>query len=233
MNNNWNNRTILVIEDDKYISHFIDISLTKEGYHVLTAETAAEGMFLFSSYRPDIILLDLGLPDKDGVDLLRELRAFSDAPVLVVSARGQEKEKIAALDMGANDYITKPFHMGELTARVRVAERSLQKVEGNTGETTFTCDWLTVDYEKRRVLVDGKEIHLTPTEYRILLLLIANKGKVLTHNYIIRKIWGYEGSDSKSVRVFMASLRRKLEKDTVHPRFLLTEVGVGYRFADE
>jgi len=140
MNNNRKNRknrTILVIEDDKYISHFIDISLTKEGYHVLTAETAAEGMFLFSSYRPDIILLDLGLPDKDGVDLLRELRAFSDAPVLVVSARGQEKEKIAALDMGANDYITKPFHMGELTARVRVAERSLQKVEGNTGETTL------------------------------------------------------------------------------------------------
>jgi len=228
-----NNRTILVIEDDKYISHFIDISLTKEGYHVLTAETAAEGMFLFSSYRPAIVLLDLGLPDKDGVDLLRELRAFSDAPVLVVSARGQEKEKIAALDMGANDYITKPFHMGELTARVRVADRSLQKAGGNTGETTFTCDWLTVDYEKRRVLVDGREIHLTPTEYRILLLLIANKGKVLTHNYIIRQIWGYEGGDSKSVRVFMASLRRKLEKDTVHPRFLLTEVGVGYRFADE
>ena len=228
-----NNRTILVIEDDKYISHFIDISLTKEGYHVLTAETAAEGMFLFSSYRLAIVLLDLGLPDKDGVDLLRELRAFSDAPVLVVSARGQEKEKIAALDMGANDYITKPFHMGELTARVRVADRSLQKAGGNTGETTFTCDWLTVDYEKRRVLVDGREIHLTPTEYRILLLLIANKGKVLTHNYIIRQIWGYEGGDSKSVRVFMASLRRKLEKDTVHPRFLLTEVGVGYRFADE
>ena len=223
-----------MIEDDKYISHFIDISLTKEGYHVLTAETAAEGMFLFSSYRLAIVLLDLGLPDKDGVDLLRELRAFSDAPVLVVSARGQEKEKIAALDMGANDYITKPFHMGELTARIRVAERSLQKAGGNNaGETTFTCDWLTVDYEKRKVLVDGREIHLTPTEYKILLLLIANKGKVLTHNYIIRQIWGYEGGDSKSVRVFMASLRRKLEKDTVHPRFLLTEVGVGYRFADE
>ena len=229
-----NNRTILVIEDDKYISHFIDISLTKEGYHVLTAETAAEGMFLFSSYRLAIVLLDLGLPDKDGVDLLRELRAFSDAPVLVVSARGQEKEKIAALDMGANDYITKPFHMGELTARIRVAERSLQKAGGNNaGETTFTCDWLTVDYEKRKVLVDGREIHLTPTEYRFLFLLIANKGKELTHNYIIRQIWGYEGGDSKSVRVFMASLRRKLEKDTVHPRFLLTEVGVGYRFADE
>ncbi|KAF5038598.1 KDP operon transcriptional regulatory protein KdpE [anaerobic digester metagenome] len=226
-------RTILVIEDDKYISHFIDISLSKEGYNVLVAETATEGMFLHSSHRPDIILLDLGLPDGDGVDLLRELRAFSDTPVLIVSARGQEKEKIAALDIGANDYITKPFHMGELMARIRVAERSLQKTESNTGDTTFLCDWLMVDYEKRRVFVGGSEIHLTPTEYKTLLLLIANKGKVLTHNYIIRQIWGYEGGDSKSVRVFMANLRRKLEKDTAHPRFILTEVGVGYRFADE
>ncbi len=225
-------RTILVIEDDKYISHFIDISLSKENYNVLVAETAAEGMFIFSSYRPDIVLLDLGLPDRDGVDLLSELRTFSDAPVLIVSARGQEKEKIAALDIGANDYITKPFHMGELMARIRVAERSLQKVGGDAG-TIFTCDWLTVDYEKRRVLVEDVEIHLTPTEYKTLLLLIANRGKVLTHNYIIRKIWGYDGGDSKSVRVFMANLRRKLEKDTAHPRFILTEVGVGYRFADE
>lgn len=226
-------RTILVIEDDKYISHFIDISLSKEGYNVLVAETATEGMFLHSSHRPDIILLDLGLPDRDGVDLLRELRAFSDTPVLIVSARGQEKEKIAALDIGANDYITKPFHMGELMARIRVAERSLQKAESNAGDTTFLCDWLMVDYEKRRVFVDDSEIHLTPTEYKTLLLLIANKGKVLTHNYIIRQIWGYEGGDSKSVRVFMANLRRKLEKDTAHPRFILIEVGVGYRFADE
>lgn len=226
-------RTILVIEDDKYISHFIDISLSKESYSVLTAETAAEGMFLFSSHRPDIVLLDLGLPDRDGVDLLRELRTFSDTPVLIVSARGQEKEKIAALDLGANDYITKPFHMGELMARIRVVERSLQKSGAEVGNTKFSCDWLMVDYEKRKVFVSDNEIHLTPTEYKTLLLLIANKGKVLTHNYIIRQIWGYEGGDSKSVRVFMANLRRKLEKDTTHPRFILTEVGVGYRFADE
>lgn len=226
-------RTILIIEDDKYISHFIDISLSKEDYNILIAETATEGMFLFSSYRPDIVLLDLGLPDRDGADLLRELRAFSDTPVLIVSARGQEKEKIAALDSGANDYITKPFHMGELMARIRVAERFLQKSGADAGTTTFSCDWLTVDYERRRVLVDDCEIHLTPTEYKTLLLLIANRGKVLTHNYIIRQIWGYEGGDSKSVRVFMANLRRKLEKDTAHPRFILTEVGVGYRFADE
>jgi two-component system KDP operon response regulator KdpE len=226
-------RTILVIEDDKYISHFIDISLAKKDYSVLIAETAAEGMFLFASHRPDIVLLDLGLPDRDGVDLLRELRTFSDVPVLIVSARGQEKEKIDALDRGANDYVTKPFHMGELMARIRVAERSLQKAGTEAGDTKFSCDWLTVDYEKRKVFVDESEIHLTPTEYKTLLLLIANKGKVLTHNYIIGQIWGYEGGDNKSVRVFMANLRRKLEKDTTHPRFILTEVGVGYRFADE
>ena len=226
-------RMILVIEDDKYISHFIDISLSKENYSVLVAETAEEGLFLFSSHRPDIVLLDLGLPDRDGVDLLRELRTFSDTPVLIVSARGQEKEKIAALDLGANDYITKPFHMGELMARIRVVERLLEKNGATDGDSVFSCDWLTVDYEKRRVLVSGNEIHLTPTEYKTLLLLISNRGKVLTHNYIIRQIWGYEGGDSKSVRVFMANLRRKLEKDTTHPRFILTEVGVGYRFADE
>lgn len=226
-------RTILVIEDDRYISHFIDLSLAKENYGVLIAETAAEGLFLFTSHHPDIVLLDLGLPDRDGEDLLRELRTFSDTPVLIVSARGQEAEKIAALDLGANDYITKPFHMGELMARIRVVERLLQKSGVAGGESLFSCDWLTVDYEKRRVLVSGNEIHLTPTEYKTLLLLIANRGKVLTHNYIIRQIWGYEGGDSKSVRVFMANLRRKLEKDTTHPRFILTEVGVGYRFADE
>lgn len=224
--------TILVIEDDKYISHFIDLSLSKEGYRVVIAETGDEGMFLFSSYHPSIVLLDLGLPDRDGVDILRELRTFTDVPILVVSARGQEAEKIAALDLGANDYVTKPFHMGELMARIRVAERAAAKTNAGTAEARFVCDWLTVDYEKRRVLVDGKEIHLTPIEYKTLLLLIANRGKVLTHNYIIRQIWGYEGGDSKSVRVFMASLRRKLEKDSAHPRFILTEVGVGYRFSD-
>lgn len=224
--------TILVIEDDKYISHFIDLSLSKEGYRVVIAQTGDEGMFLFSSYHPSVVLLDLGLPDRDGVDILRELRTFTDVPVLVVSARGQEAEKIAALDLGANDYVTKPFHMGELMARIRVAERAAAKTSAGASEACFECDWLTVDYEKRRVLVDGQEIHLTPIEYKTLLLLIANRGKVLTHNYIIRQIWGYEGGDSKSVRVFMASLRRKLEKDSAHPRFILTEVGVGYRFSD-
>lgn len=229
-----NNNIILVIEDDKYISHFIDLSLTKEGYQVIVAKSGAEGMFMFSSHHPSVVLLDLGLPDQDGVDLLREMRTCTNVPILVVSARGQESEKIEALDLGANDYITKPFYMGELMARIRVAERTTSKVSSNSNsESTFVCDWLTVDYEKRKVLVDNEEIHLTPIEYKTLLLLISNRGKVLTHNYIIEHIWGVGGGDSKSVRVFMASLRRKLEKDTTHPRFILTEVGVGYRFSDE
>jgi two-component system KDP operon response regulator KdpE len=225
--------SILVIEDDKYISHFLDLSLSRESYAVLVAATADEGLFLFASHHPDIVLLDLGLPDRDGLEVLRELRERSATPVLIVSARGQEKEKIAALDLGANDYITKPFHMGELTARIRVAERALRKEAPGVQESVFTCDWLTVDYEKRRVTVSGEDVHLTPTEYRTLLLLIANRGKVLTHNFIIRQIWGYDGGDAKSVRVFMANLRRKIEKNTASPRFILTEVGVGYRFADE
>lgn len=224
---------ILIVEDDKYISRFIDMSLKKDGYHVAFAKSASEGLFLFSSLHPDIVLLDLGLPDRDGLDLLGELRAFSQTPVLIVSARGQEKEKIAALDLGANDYITKPFHMGELLARIRVAERSLSATAARAAESVFTCDYLCVDFEKRKVFIDGNEIHLTPIEYKTLLLLIANRGKVLTHNFIISHIWGYGEGDSKNVRVFMANLRRKIEKDTANPRFIRTEVGVGYRFTEE
>lgn len=224
---------ILVIEDDPYIVRFISMSLRKEGYEVLEAATCAEALFMFSSHHPDILLLDLGLPDRDGLELLQELRQFSDVPVLIVSARGQESEKIAALDLGANDYITKPFHMGELMARIRVAERALARPGASAGEEKYICDYLEVDYEKRRVTIDGQEIHLTPIEYKLLLLLISNRGKVLTHNFIIRHIWGYEGGDSKIVRVVMANLRRKIEKDTAAPRFILTEVGVGYRFADQ
>jgi two-component system KDP operon response regulator KdpE len=224
---------ILVIEDDRYIASFLVVSLEKDHYSVHVAESAAEGLFLFSSHHPDIILLDLGLPDRDGLEIIKELREKNtDIPILVVSARGQEKDKIEALDLGANDYITKPFHMGELMARLRVAERNLVK-SAHPAETLYTRGYLTVDYEKRRVLIDSQEIHLTPMEYKLLLLLIANKGKVLTHNYILRQIWGYESGDTKSVRVFMANLRRKIEKNTATPQYILTEVGVGYRFTDE
>lgn len=225
---------ILVIEDDKYISNFIAVSLKKEGYKVTLAESADEGLFIFSSNHPDIVLLDLGLPDRDGLEVIKEIRSFSNTPILVVSARGQEKEKIEALDLGADDYITKPFYMGELLARIRVVKRKLQHQLVPSSVSIFNCDYLTVDYEKRKVLIDGNEVHLTPMEYKLLLLMIANKGKVLTHNYIVKEVWGYEETgDTKTIRVFMANLRRKIEKNIVKPRFILTEIGVGYRFADE
>lgn len=224
----------LVIEDDKYISNFISVSLKKEDHKVMLAESADAGMFLFSSHHPDIVLLDLGLPDRDGLEVIREIRSFSNTPILVVSARGQEKEKIEALDLGADDYISKPFHMGELLARIRVIKRRLGQQLAPASVSVFECDYLTVDYEKRRVLVDGNEVHLTPMEYKLLLLMIVNKGKVLTHNYIVKEVWGYEETgDTKTIRVFMAKLRRKIEKNVAKPRFILTEIGIGYRFADE
>lgn len=224
---------ILVIEDDKYISGFINVSLKNEGYQVLIADTGTQGLFLFTSHHPDLILLDLGLPDIDGLDIITELRMSTSTPIVVISARGQEREKIDALDRGADDYLTKPFYMGELLARIRVIERNLVNRSGESPSEVFTCDYLTVDYARRRVLVDGSEVHLTPLEYKLLLLLIANQGKVLTHNYIVRHVWGYdEGGDAKTVRVFMANLRRKIERNSSDPHLILTEVGIGYRFAD-
>jgi two-component system KDP operon response regulator KdpE len=229
-----NELRVLVIEDDKYISNFIAVSLKKEGDKVTLADSADEGLFLFSSNHPDIVLLDLGLPDKDGLEVIKEIRSFSSTPIIVVSAREQEKEKIEALDLGADDYIAKPFSMGELLARVRVVKRRLQQQLVPLSISVYRCDYLSVDYEKRKVFIDENEIHLTPMEYKLLLLLIANKGKVLTHNYIVKKVWGYEETgDTKTVRVFMAKLRRKIEKNIAKPRFILTEIGIGYRFADE
>ena len=226
--------SVLVIEDDKYISNFIAVSLKKDGIQVRHAESADEGLFLFSSNHPDVVLLDLGLPDKDGLEVIKEIRSFSSTPIIVVSAREQEKEKIEALDLGADDYITKPFYMGELLARIRVVKRRLQQQIVPSSVTVYRCDYLTVDYEKRKVFIDENEVHLTPMEYKLLLLLIANRGKVLTHNFIVKEVWGYEETgDTKTVRVFMAKLRRKLEKNITKPRFILTEIGIGYRFADQ
>lgn len=224
---------ILVVEDDKYISHFLKMSLKNEGYEILIAQSANEGMFLFSSNSVDIVLLDLGLPDRDGLTVIDDIRAVSSVPILVVSARGQEKEKIAALDAGADDYITKPFHMGELLARIRVAQRKVQTTGSAVQETVLTYQELTIDISKHCVTISGEEVHLTPIEYKLLLLLLANRGKVLTHNYIMKQVWGYESyADNKTIRVFMANLRRKIEQDSTNPKFIFTEIGVGYRFAD-
>ena len=222
---------ILIVEDDKYIINFISMSLKKENYGFYVAKTVEEAMSLFYANRPDMVILDLGLPDGDGTYVLKAVREVSQIPIIVVSARQEEQEKIQALDMGADDYVTKPFYMGELLARIRVGLRKSASVTREEQEPVFTCEYLTVDRERHLVMIDGEEIHLTPMEYKILNLLIDNRGKVLTHNYILSEIWGSsQGVESGNLRVFMAALRRKIEKDPTNPQLILTEVGVGYRF---
>lgn len=224
-------KTILIVEDDKYIINFISTSMKKEGYKYFVAKNVDEALSLFSANRPELIILDLGLPDADGTDVIKKVRESAEVPIIVVSARQEESEKIKALDLGADDYVTKPFYMGELMARIRVAIRKSSISKNDAKDYIFNCDYLTVDNDARLVLIDNKEIHLTPIEFRILNLLIANRGKVLTHNYILNEIWGStEGVEAGNLRVFMATLRRKIEKDPSNPRFILTEVGVGYRF---
>lgn len=228
-----NKKSILIVEDDKYILNFISMSLKKEGYAYCVAKTVEEAKSLFYANHPDLMILDLGLPDGDGTEVIRSVREISRVPVIVVSARQEEKEKIIALDLGADDYVTKPFYMGELLARIRAALRKSAGGIQQEPESVFECEYLKVDNQKRQVLIDGKEIHLTPIEFRILNLLIANRGKVLTHNYIVDQIWGrMDGVEPGNLRVFMATLRRKIEKEPANPRFILTEVGVGYRFRE-
>lgn len=226
-----NYKTVLIIEDDKSILNFLKLSLKTNGYKILEATNGLTGISLFLSHNPDLILLDLGLPDIDGMEVLAQIRQSSTVPVVIVSARGQEREKVSALDIGADDYITKPFGVSELLARVRVALRR-QKRTSVTNE--FVLENLRIDFNKRKIYVGDKEIHLTPIEYKLVLLLTENSGKVLTHKFIQNEVWGYETSDEyQTLRVFMANIRKKIEIDTVRPRFIMTEVGVGYRFADE
>lgn len=226
------NYKILIIEDDNKIVNFMSMALKAKGYHIITARNGNEGILTFCTENPDIILLDLGLPDMDGIQIIKQIRKVSEIPIIVVSAREQDHEKIDALDTGANDYVTKPFSMGELLARIRVMERLIEK-DTHAPEKVYKNDYLTVDTEKHRILVDDNEVHLTPIEYKLLLLLISNRGKVVTHSKISKEVWGYgETGDSKSIRVFMASLRRKIEKDPSSPKFIITEIGVGYRFTE-
>lgn len=223
-------KEILIVEDDKYIIHFLSVSFKEESYGFQVAGTVKEALSLFYANHPDLVILDLGLPDGDGLDVIRNIREIADTPVIVVSARMEEEEKIRALDAGADDYVTKPFYMGELLARIRAAFRKAE-MHPQEKSTCFEQGDLLVDYEERRVEVDGKEVHLTPIEYKILTLLIANRGKVLTHHYILKEIWGYaQGVESGTLRVFMATLRRKIEKNPSDPQHIITEVGVGYRF---
>ena len=227
------NNHILIIEDDPKIINFLSLALKAKGYRLSAAATGQDGIINFCTINPGIIMLDLGLPDMDGVAVIEEIRKVSQIPILVVSAREQAEDKIAALDAGANDYITKPFNMGELLARVRVMERFITHEKASEPTDVYRFHDLIIDLQRHRVFLGEDEVHLTPLEYKLLVLLAANYGKVITHRQIIKEVWGYsETGDTKSIRVCMTSLRRKIEADTSHPKFIFTEIGIGYRFTD-
>jgi len=221
---------IVIVEDDAQIRRFVRTALEAENCVVFEADTAQRGLIEAGTRKPDVLILDLGLPDRDGVELLRDLRAWSQVPVLVLSARAQEEQKIAALDAGADDYLVKPFGVGELLARVRALLRRLSK-NTTTELSSIQFGDVKVDLVQRTIERNQQPLHLTPIEYRLLTHLLANTGKVLTHRQILREVWGPSHIDnSPSLRVFMANLRHKLELDPAQPKHLLTEVGVGYRF---
>ena len=225
---------ILVVEDDAQIRNFICYSLQSEGYKFLTAQTGQGALTSLISEQIDIMLLDLGLPDFDGMDVIKKVREWSEMPIIVVSARDQDKEKAAALDIGADDYLTKPFSATELLARIRVALRHLYKQGQNIEQKRFQIGSLKIEIDKRLVFLDDSEIHMTPMEYNLIILMFKNAGKVLTTSYIIKEIWGIGyGKDTQALRALMAGLRRKIEKDPAKPRYIMTEVGVGYRLMDE
>lgn len=232
-----NKQTILIIEDENTICNFISTTLVANDYKVLKATNGREAISSFSSYCPDVILLDLGLPDMDGLDVLKQIRSWSSVPIIIVSARDQEKEKVTALDLGADDYITKPFGTSELLARIRTAIRHNIKMEiGKEFPTDlFKAKDLTIDFNKRIVYVGSKEIHLTQIEFKLIALLAGSAGRVLTYDYIIKKIWGpfSDSKDNQILRVNMANIRRKIEENPADPQYIFTEVGVGYRMIDE
>lgn len=227
---------ILVIEDEKSIAHFISSVLSANGYEAMQARNGSEALSMISSHCPDLIILDLGLPDMDGLEILRQLRSWSSLPVVVVSARSHEKDKVTALDLGADDYLTKPFGTDELLARVRTAIRHTRTASGNdeiAQKGTYTVRELTIDYNKHQVLKNGRNVHLTLSEFRIVALLGKYAGKVLTYDFIIKELWGPRaGGDNQILRVNMANIRRKIEKNPAEPEYLFTEVGVGYRLAE-
>ena len=227
---------ILVVEDEQSIAHFISTVLTSNGYEAMQASSGTEALSMISSHCPDLIILDLGLPDMDGLEILRQLRSWTSLPVVVVSARSHEKDKVDALDLGADDYLTKPFGTDELLARVRTAIRHTRTASGNdeiAQKGTYTVGDLTIDYNKHQALVRGQNVKLTLSEFRIVALLGKHAGKVLTYDYIIKELWGPRASgDNQILRVTMANIRRKIEKNPAEPEYLFTEVGVGYRLAE-
>lgn len=225
---------ILVVEDDAQIRNFICYSLQNEGYQYKTASTAQNALNILVSEQIDLMLLDLGLPDFDGIEVIKKVREWSEMPIIVVSARDQEKEKVNALDLGADDYLTKPFSATELLARIRVALRHLYKQGFNKQQLSFQIGDLRIEIDKHLVFLSDNELHLTPMEYNLLALLFKNAGKVLTTKYIIKEIWGVAyGEDTQALRTLMAGLRRKVEVNAAKPRYIMTEIGIGYRLVNE
>lgn len=227
---------ILVVEDEKNIAQFIAAVLSGSGYEAIQVRSGTEALSMISSHCPDLVILDLGLPDMDGLEILRQLRSWSSLPVVVVSARSHERDKVTALDAGADDYLTKPFGTNELLARVRTAIRHTRTSSGNdeiAREGTYTVGDLVIDYNKHQALVRGQNVKLTLSEFRIVALLGKHAGKVLTYDFIIKELWGPRaGGSNQILRVNMANIRRKIEKNPAEPEYLFTEVGVGYRLAE-
>ncbi len=227
-----NKTLILVVEDDTPVCNLITTTLKTNNYKYIVAANGENAIAEASSHNPDIILLDLGLPDMDGVDVIKRIRTWSNTPIIVISARSEDADKIEALDSGADDYLTKPFSVEELLARLRVTQRRLtmMQTEGNVNQSVFTNGKLKIDFAAGCTYLEEKELHLTPSEYKILCLLAQNVGKVLTHTYITQKVWGKSlENDIASLRVFMATLRKKIESEPNSPQYIQTHIGVGYR----
>ena len=225
---------ILVVEDEESISNFISTTLKANEYIVVTARTGKEALSMIPSHCPDVILLDLGLPDLDGIEVLQKIREWTNIPIVVVSERTEEADKVSALDLGADDYIAKPFGTSELLARIRTALRHSIKGLPNAAQDVFELRGLKINFDKRQVTVDGKDVHLTQIEFKLVSLLAKSAGRVLTYDSIITELWGpYAVKDNQILRVNMANIRRKLEKNPAQPQYIFTEVGVGYRMAEE
>ena len=227
-----NKAQILVVEDDNAVAKLMAATMESQDYQYRIASTGASAIMEALSYKPEVMILDLGLPDTDGIEVIKKIRAWSNMPIIVVSARSEDTDKVAALDAGADDYLTKPFSVDELLARLRVALRRVRHDRQRLSEesSVYENSGLRIDYAAGCVYLDGSEIHLTPIEYKLLVLLAKNTGKVLTHNYILREVWGTPtASDMRSLRVYMATLRKKLEKNTSEPKYIQTHIGVGYR----
>jgi two-component system KDP operon response regulator KdpE len=228
-----NTPEILIVEDDPQIRKFLRASLSAEDYRLHEAITAAEGIAQWRGRQPDLVLLDLGLPDQDGFAVIEQIRRTGQTPIIVLSARGQEKDKVLALDLGADDFVGKPFAIGELLARVRALLRRAARIRDGSDGSVFRTEEFEVDLAGRVVRVRGQEVHLTPIEFRLLHALVRHAGKVVTQRQLLIEVWGPQHSEqAQYLRVYMAQLRRKLERDSARPRFLITEPGVGYRLVE-